>query len=104
MVGAVCGEYPLVPRFEGEEDDGCESMDLPVAKYPSTPVGFPTVRMVDRAPKLMFKCIAEVPPSFVSPLVGFTKFSKVLKVVTTPVLSSPSVLVVWNRFQWLEIT
>jgi hypothetical protein len=74
MVGAVCEEYPLVPRFEGEEDDQCKTTDLPVAKYPTTPVEFPTVRMVDRTPKLMFERIAEVPPSFVNPLVGFAKF------------------------------
>jgi len=75
MVGAVCEEYPLVPRFEGEEDDRCETTDLPVAdSYPTTPVEFPIVRMVDRTPKLMFERIAEVPPSFVNPLVGFAKF------------------------------
>ena len=32
---------PLVPRFEGEEDDRCEMMDLCVAEYHMTPVEFP---------------------------------------------------------------
>jgi hypothetical protein len=29
---AICEEYPLVPCFEGEEDNRAETMDLPIAQ------------------------------------------------------------------------
>jgi hypothetical protein len=74
MVSAVCEEYPLVPRFEGEENDSCETMDLPVAEYSTTQIESPVVEIFDRAPKSIFGRVAEVPTSFLDPAVGYTRF------------------------------
>jgi len=37
---AICEEYPLVPCFEGEEDNQAEMMDLPICS------GFPCSKRV----------------------------------------------------------
>lgn len=74
MDGAICEEDPLVPRFEGVEDDRCETLDLPVAECPPSQIEFPVVEFFDRAPKLMFRRVAEAPPNVLNPLVDCVKF------------------------------
>ena len=44
---AVCKEYPLVPRFEGEEDIRAETMDLPIACGFPAPIEFLTAEIFD---------------------------------------------------------
>jgi hypothetical protein len=48
-VGAVCEEYPSVPRFEGEEDIRAETMNLPIASVSSAPIDSLTVDLDDCA-------------------------------------------------------
>lgn len=74
MVGAICEEHLLVPRFKGEEDDRCETMDILVAEHHPTQIEFPVVEVFDHAPKPKFGHIAEVPPMFWNPAVGSAKF------------------------------
>ncbi len=73
-MSAVCEKYPLVSRFEGEENNQCETMDLLVAERHPTQIEFPVVEIFDRAPKPMFGCVVAVPPSVLNPLVNCVKF------------------------------
>jgi len=50
MDGAICEEDPLVPRFEGVEDDRCETLDLPVAECPPSQIEFPVVEFFSIVP------------------------------------------------------
>lgn len=59
MTGTICEENPLVPRFEGEEDKRCETMDFPVAEYPMTSVEFPPIKNFNCALKSMFGPVVE---------------------------------------------
>jgi hypothetical protein len=73
MDSAICKDDPSVPRFEGEEDGRCETMDLLVAECPPSPIESPAVEVFDRAPKSMFGRVAEAPPSVLNPLVNCAK-------------------------------
>jgi len=77
MFSTVYEGYPLVPRFEGEKDDRCETKDLPAAEYPTTPVEFPTGKIFDPSNctlKTMCECIEESPPSVLDILMSRGKF------------------------------
>ncbi len=73
MDSAVCEEYPLVPRFEGEEDNQCETTDLLVAECHPSQIEFPVVE-VHRTFKSMFDRVTEVPTSVLNPAEGSAKF------------------------------
>jgi hypothetical protein len=74
MVSAICVEDPLVPRFEGEEDDRCETMDSPVAECHPSPIEFPNAEVFECALKSMFGRVEEGPPNILNPLVDCVKF------------------------------
>jgi hypothetical protein len=69
-VSAICEENPLVPQ----EDNRCETMDLPVAECPPSPIEFPIVKFFNRAPKPMFGRVAEAPMSVLDHAVGSMRF------------------------------
>ena len=79
MVGKICKEHLLVPCFEGEEDDQCETMDSPAAEYPTTQIESPSVEVIDRAPNSMFRRDMEVPPNVLNSLVDGAKFAEGLE-------------------------
>ena len=77
MVGATCEEYPLVPRFEGEEGDQCETMDLPVTECSPTPVESPSTEVfdpLDFAPEKMHDEVEELLPSVTNLPAGCAKY------------------------------
>ncbi len=74
---AICEEYPLVPRFEGEEDNRAETMDLPIAQDSLAQNESPAAENFDPsdfALKMVHDCVVELPPSVVDILVGCAKF------------------------------
>ena len=71
----VCEEYPLVLRFEGEEDIRDETMDLPVACVFPAPIESPVAEIFET----MCGRVEEPPPNVTNPLVGCAKFSECLK-------------------------
>jgi hypothetical protein len=76
---AICEEYLLVPRFEGEEDNRAEMMDLPVAHESFAQNESLTAEnfdLSDFALKTVLDCVVELPPSVVDILVGCAKFIK----------------------------
>jgi len=74
MDSAVYEEYQSVPRFEGEEENQCETTDLPVAECHPSRIEFLIVEVFDRAPKSMWERIGKVPQMFLNPAVGSAKF------------------------------
>ena len=73
-ITAICEKFLLVPHFEGEEDDQCETMDLLVGEHHPTQIEFPVVEIFNCALKLMYGCVAAVAPSVLNPLVDCVKF------------------------------
>ena len=63
----------LVPRFEGEEDNQCETTDLLVAEYHPSQIEFPVVE-VHRTFKSMFNRVMKVPTSVLNPAECSAKF------------------------------
>jgi hypothetical protein len=94
---AVCEEYPLVPRFEGEEDNRAETMDLPIAHGSPASIESPVAENFD---PMMCIQVEESSPSVTNPFRGCVRFSEGLEThydaSTTHISFLELFLVVWN--------
>ena len=76
MECVICKVLPLVPRFDGEEDDRCEITNLPATEGPLAPMNPLLSKNFDPpncAPEAMCQSVEESPLSIVDVPMGCAK-------------------------------
>ena len=92
----ICKSNPLVPRFEGEEDDQAETMDLPFVEGFCAQIKSPVTKIFDFALETMCESVIELPMNISNPLASFLKF---FEGANTPQLEWVVPFVFFGRFE-----